>query len=85
MAANHEEVVGDQMWQEVDADLPDSRFIPFRTDHLWTSKEIRDWVQSIDGEALSRLQSIGEFVNSVTFHIAALCLEFGKCFILQLL
>lgn len=53
MAANHEEVVGDQMWQGVDADLPDSRFIPFRTDHLWTSKEIRDWVQSIDGEALS--------------------------------
>jgi len=53
MAANHEEVVGDQMWQGVEADLPDSRFIPFRTDHLWTSTEIRDWVQSIDDEGLS--------------------------------
>ena len=53
MAANHKEVVGDQMWQGIEADFPDSRFVPFRTDHLWTSREIRDWVQAIDDEGLS--------------------------------
>ena len=53
MAANHEGVVGDQMWQGVDADLPDSRFIPYRTNHLWTTTEVRDWVNSIDDEGLS--------------------------------
>jgi len=65
MAANHKVVVGDQMWQGSEVDLPDSRFVPFRTDHFWTSREIRDWVQSMDGQELSAY----ELHNAVALQI----------------
>ena len=41
------------MWQGVEIDLPDSRFIPFRTDHRWTVEDIQGWMQSQSEAALT--------------------------------
>ena len=65
MSSNHSVIVGDAKFSSVHDDLPDSRFIPFRTDRLWTSEDIQSWVQAREGKEL------GEYKlhNAVAFQV----------------
>ena len=47
MGRNHEHVVGaESKFANVEQDLPDARYWLFNTGRLWTSDDIRAWVQS---------------------------------------